>query len=74
MSLDAESPARPASTAATVSVARVRRGSLAVLVLVVVEYGIGMYVNLYATIPGQTMGAAWGARSRTGRRRSAFTP
>jgi hypothetical protein len=31
--------------------ARARRGSLAVLVLVVVEYGIGMYVNLYVTIP-----------------------
>jgi len=29
----------------------VRRGSLAVLVLLVAEYGIGMYVNLYVTIP-----------------------
>jgi hypothetical protein len=28
-----------------------RQASLAVLVLLVVEYGIGMYVNLYATIP-----------------------
>ena len=31
--------------------ARVRRGSLAVLVLVVAEYVIGMYVNLYVTYP-----------------------
>jgi hypothetical protein len=51
MSLDAESPARPVSTAATAGLARVRRGSLAVLVLVVVEYGIGMYVNLYVAVP-----------------------
>jgi hypothetical protein len=28
-----------------------RRGSLAVLVLVVVEYGIGMYVNVYVAVP-----------------------
>jgi hypothetical protein len=48
MSLRAPSLARPASTAAT---ARIRRGSLAVLVLVVLEYGIGMYVNLYVTVP-----------------------
>ena len=41
MNLDAKSPARPVP----------RRGSLAVLVLLVAEYGIGMYVNLYVTIP-----------------------
>ena len=61
MSLDAESPARPVKTA-TASLARVRRGSLAVLVLVVVEYGIGMYVNLYVAIPradhGHSVGSA----------------
>src|SRR5262249_19110067 len=42
--------------------ARVRLGSLAVLVLVVVQYGIGMYVNLYVTVPradhGHGMGSA----------------
>ena len=37
--------------AAPAGLARVRRGSLAVLVLLVAEYGIGMYVNLYVTIP-----------------------
>lgn len=31
--------------------ARLRRASLAVLVLIVVEYGFGMYVNLYVTVP-----------------------
>jgi hypothetical protein len=62
MSLDAESPTRPVSTAATAGLARVRRGSLAVLVLLVAEYGIGMYVNLYITIPradhGHSLGSA----------------
>lgn len=62
MSLDAQSPARPVSTAATASLARLRRGSLAVLVLIVAEYGIGMYVNLYVIIPradhGRTVGTA----------------
>jgi hypothetical protein len=40
----------------------VRRGSLAVLVLVVVEYGIGMYVDWYVAIPradhGRSVGSA----------------
>jgi hypothetical protein len=62
MSLDAKSPARPVRSTATASLARVRRGSLAVLVLVVVEYVIGMYVNLYVTIPradhGRSVGSA----------------
>jgi hypothetical protein len=62
MSLDAESRARPVSNAATARWARVRRGSLAVLVLVVVEYGFGMYVNLYVTVPradhGRSVGSA----------------
>lgn len=61
MSLRAETPARTSSTAATVGLARVRRGSLITLVLVVAEYVIGMYVNLYTTIPaadhGQDVGA-----------------
>jgi hypothetical protein len=51
MSLHAESPTGHVSTAATAGLARVRRGSLAILVLLMAEYGIGMYVNLYTTIP-----------------------
>jgi hypothetical protein len=46
MSLDAKTAPRPVSTPAPASLARLRRGSLAVLVLVVAEYLIGMYVNL----------------------------
>jgi hypothetical protein len=66
MSLDAESPARPVSTAATAGLARVRRGSLAVLVLVVVEYGIGMYVNLYVTVPRADHGRSAGTAIANG--------
>jgi hypothetical protein len=44
------------------SLARVRPGSLAALVLVVLEFGIGMYVNLYVTVPrgdhGRSVGSA----------------
>jgi hypothetical protein len=62
MSLNAGSPARAVSTAATIRLARVRRGSLAVLVLIVAEFAIGMYVNLYVTIPpadhGRSLGSA----------------
>jgi hypothetical protein len=57
MSTDARSAARSARTAATAGRARLRRGSLAVLVLVVVEYGIGMYVNVYAAVPRADHGA-----------------
>jgi hypothetical protein len=56
MSLEAESPARTASTAAPVSLGRVRRASLAALALTVVEYGIGMYINLYVTVPPSDRG------------------
>ena len=38
MSLEAKTAGRPASTPAPARLARLRRGSLAVLVLVVVEY------------------------------------
>jgi hypothetical protein len=40
--------------------ARLRRGSLAVLVLLVVEYATGMYVNLYASVPGADHGGGLG--------------
>jgi hypothetical protein len=35
-----------------------RRASLAVLAILVLEYGIGMYVNLYATLPRTDRGAS----------------
>jgi hypothetical protein len=66
MSLDGGSPARTASTAATASLARVRRGSLAVVVVLVVEFGIGMYVNLYVTIPRADHGHGLGSAIANG--------
>jgi hypothetical protein len=66
MSLRAESSARPASVTATASLARVRRGSLAALVLLVVQYGIGMYVNLYVTVPRGDHGSGLGSAIANG--------
>jgi hypothetical protein len=51
MSVEAQSPDRAASTVEPASLGRARRGSLAVLALILVEYGIGMYINLYVTVP-----------------------
>jgi hypothetical protein len=40
---------------------RIRAASLVVLVLLVVEYGIGMYVNLYVTVPKADQGGGLGS-------------
>ena len=66
MSLDAKSAARPVRAAAPAGLARVRRGSLAVLVLVVAEYLIGMYVNLFVTIPPADHGHGVGSAIANG--------
>jgi hypothetical protein len=66
MSVRAESSARPASGAHAASLARVRRGSLAALVLLVVQYGIGMYVTLYVTIPRGDHGSGLGSAIANG--------
>lgn len=62
MSVGARSSSRPGAAAAAPGLARVRRGSLAALMLVTAEFGIGMYVNLYVTIPrgdhGRSVGSA----------------
>ncbi len=62
MNPDAGSPAQPARTTAPARLARVRQASLAALALLVAEYVIGMYVNLYVTIPradhGHDLGSA----------------
>ena len=50
----------PRARATAAGVARLRRGSLAVLVLLVIEYAIGMYVNLYAAVPGSDHGGGLG--------------
>jgi hypothetical protein len=66
MSLDAKTVTRPVSTPAPASLARLRRGSLAVLVLVVAEYLIGMYVNLFVTIPRADHGHGVGSAIANG--------
>jgi hypothetical protein len=66
MSLDAASPTPPASAAAAAGLARARRGSLAVLVLIVTEYTVGMYVNLYVTIPRADHGRGLGTAISNG--------
>jgi hypothetical protein len=60
MSVKTESASRPAPAAATAGVGRMRFASLAVLVLLVVEYGTGMYVNLYVGLPGADHGGSIG--------------
>ncbi len=54
MSLDTRAAARPAGSAVA---GRIRRGSLAVLVLSVLEYGLGVYVSLYVSVPAADHGA-----------------
>ena len=74
MTTDAQPPARPGGSTTAAGSATVRRGSLAVLVLLVAEYGIGMYANLYATIPQADHRAGLGSTISMGRRYSASTP
>lgn len=62
----AHSPARTVSAATAAGVARLRRGSLAVFVLIVLEYGIGMYVNLYVAVPRADHGSGLGSMITNG--------
>ncbi len=66
MSVETEPSAPRARTATTAGLARLRRGSLAVLVLLVVEYAIGMYINLYVTAPGADHGGSLGSAISNG--------
>lgn len=56
----------PRARGAATRLARLRRGSLAVLVLLVVEYAAGMYVNLYVTVPGADHGGGLGGAIANG--------
>jgi hypothetical protein len=56
MSVHTVPAANPAHAAVAAAKSRLRRGSLAALVLVVAEYGIGIYVNLYVTVPAADHG------------------
>jgi len=68
VSVGAGSPGRALSVSAPApaSLARVRRASLAVLVLLLAEYGIGMYVNLYVTVPAADHGHSAGSAISNG--------
>ena len=64
MSADTRAVARPGRRVA--AAARIRRGSVAVLALTVLEYGIGMYVNLYVSVPGADRGGDLGTAIANG--------
>jgi hypothetical protein len=68
MSLDAGSPSRTLSVSvpARASLARLRRASLAVVVLLLAEYVLGMYVNLYVTVPAADHGHSVGSAISNG--------
>jgi hypothetical protein len=66
MSVHPVSAAKPVHTAFETARARLRRGSLSALVLVVVEYVIGMYVNLYVTVPAADRGRSLNTAISTG--------
>ena len=58
--------AGPAAAARGARLARVRRGSLAVLILIVAEYVLGMYVNLYVAVPAADAGHGLGTAISAG--------
>jgi hypothetical protein len=60
MSVDADRAVRPVSPPVAAGLVRVRRASLVALVLLLAEYGMGMYVNLYVTIPRADHGSSLG--------------
>jgi hypothetical protein len=60
MEIRAKSSVGTASATGAARQAWMRRTSLAVLVLLVVEYGLGMYVNLYVVVPAADHGASLG--------------
>lgn len=60
MSTSTETGARPVAAAAT-RLAQLRRTSFLVLVVILIEFGLGMYVNLYVTVPKADHGANIGS-------------
>ena len=66
MSVGSPSRTLGVSAPAPASLARLRRASLAVLVLLLAEYGIGMYVNLYVTVPAADHGHSVGSAVSNG--------
>lgn len=66
MSVNTRSSARTAWAGSAARAITLRRASLAVLVLLVLEYGIGMYVNLYVAVPRADHGGGLGAAIANG--------
>jgi hypothetical protein len=66
MSVDAKTTAEAARPVTASGLARLRRASLAVLVLIVIEYVFGMYVNLYVTVPKADHGSGLGSAISNG--------
>jgi hypothetical protein len=66
MSRSAETSAQQVGTPSRASTARLRQACLAVLALLVVEYGFGMYVNLYVTVPRADHGGGLGSAVANG--------
>jgi hypothetical protein len=62
------SPSRTLGVSAAVppSLARLRRASMAALVLLLAEYVLGMYVNLYVTVPAADHGHSVGSAISNG--------
>lgn len=60
MSLREKSVTRSAKIGPAAGVNRLRNAILGVLVLTVIEYGFGMYVNLYVTVPRADHGGSLG--------------
>lgn len=67
MSIDAGAPAAPADGRRSArQIAGLRRASLSAFVLLVVQYGIGIAVNLYVTVPKADHGQSLGKIISTG--------
>jgi hypothetical protein len=66
MSVHTGSAAKPVSTAVAAAASRLRRASMAAIVLVVAEYAIGMYVNLYVAVPKADRGGGVGTAISNG--------
>lgn len=66
MGAGARPAVRPRRTPPAAASGRIRNASLAVLVLLVAEYGIGMYINLYVTVPGADHGSSLGSAVSNG--------
>lgn len=66
MSVHMERAAKQEPAAGAARLSWLRRNSLAVLVLTVLEYAIGMYVNLYVTLPKADHGAGLGTAISNG--------